>query len=125
VTRVPPYANDLTDLDYTQGFWIYMTTASILNVAGSSPTATNIPLYSGWNLVGYPSSLYQDLPGVLQDHGVGQDFSLVYAYHAEDTTSPWKLWDRSAPPWANDLTALSPYRGYWVRASAYHTWTVP
>jgi len=120
----PPYANDLTELNHRQGFWIRMTTSSTLNVVGDLPTTTDIPLYAGWNLVGYPSSVSRNLPGVLQDHGGGQDFSLVYAYHADDVADLWKLWDRSAPSWSNDLTALSPGWGYWIRASANHTWTV-
>ena len=64
------------------------------------------------------------MPGVLQDHGMGEDFSLVYAYHADDSADPWKLFDPTAPAWANDLTDLSPGWGFWVQVDADHTWDV-
>ena len=124
---VPMSPDTLEDLDEKMGFWIHMTTADTLEVAGDVPTTTDINLDSagmGWNLVGYPSAVSRDLPGVLQDHGVGEDFSVVYAYHADDSADPWKLFDRTAPAWANDLTDLSPGWGFWVQVDADHTWDV-
>ena len=118
---------DLTNLDEKMGFWIHMTEGDTLVVTGSVPTTTYIELNStgaGWNLVGYPSAVNRDLPGVLQDHGVGEDFSFVYAYHANDSANPWKLFDRTAPGWSNDLTYLSPGWGYWVKVSVDHPWDV-
>ena len=44
--------------------------------------------------------------------------------YASDTTDSWKLYDHNAPPYANDLAALSPGYGYWVYVTAEHTWNV-
>ena len=122
-----PYSPDsLTALDETMGFWIHMTAADTLDVSGTTPTTTNIPLYigaGGWNLVGYPSSANRSLPGALFDHGVDADFSLIYAYHAGET-DVWKLFDRTTPIFANDLTQLTPGWGYWVKVNADKTWNV-
>ena len=104
-----------------------MTAAGTLNVTGSVPVTTNINLSTaggGWNLVAYPAGVNRALPAALSDNGVGTDFSLMYAYHASDTTDPWKLFGRTTPAWANDLTELSPGWGYWVKVSADHTWSV-
>ena len=123
----PPYANTLTDLDETMGFWIRMTTEDTLDVTGAIPVTTDINLSinaSGWNLVAYPSVADLSLPAALSDNGVGDDFSLVYAYHANDGTDPWKLFNRTGPPYANDLTQLTPGRGYWVKVNVDHTWSV-
>ena len=123
----PAYSNTLHNLDETQGFWINITFPVILSVTGIPPTTTDIPLYAsggGWNLVGYPAYTPRDLPGALQDHGVGTDFSMVYAYDANDSGDPWKLFDRAAPPFSNDLTAMSPGLGYWITATADSTWQV-
>lgn len=119
----PPYVNTLTTLDRRQGFWIRMTTGGTLDVAGDVPAATSITLSAGWNLVGYPSMANRDLPGALSDHGAG-NFSLVYAYHANDTADPWKLFDGGAAFY--DLTALTPGWGYWVKTEggSDQTWTV-
>ncbi len=84
---------------------------------GWSPTA------GGWNLVSFPSASYKALPTVLSD-SIGTTFSLVYAYHAGED-DPWKMFDRTAPAWVNDLPGLTPTWGYWVKVSAPATWSVP
>ena len=116
------YGDTLTELDETSAFWIRMTAADTLVVSGTVPTTTDIPLYTGWNMVGYPSADPLALPGAFSDHGVGTDFSLVYAYHAADS-DVWKKYDRTAPI-GNDLLELVPGYGYWVQVSANHTWVV-
>lgn len=126
--NIPMSSDTLNTLDETMGFWIHtMSTAQTLSVAGNVPTITQINLSAaglGWNLIGYPSVASRNLPDALSDHGVGTDFSLVYAYQATDTADPWKLFDRTAPIWSNDLFALSPDLGYWVQVSVTHTLTV-
>jgi subtilisin family serine protease len=123
----PAYSNTLQNLDQKRGFWIYANFPVILTVTGTPHTTTDIPVYSassGWNLVGYPSVVVRDLPGALQDHGVGIDFSLVYAYQSNDPADPWKLFDRATPPFSNDLTSMTPGLGYWIKVSADNTWQV-
>ena len=120
--------NTLTSLDAHQGFWIHMTAADTLEVSGTPPTTTNITLYptgGGWNLVGYPSAASQALPGVLSNHGVDEANLLIFAYHPADTADPWKMYDRLAPDYANDLPALTPGGGYWIKVgTTLRTWTV-
>jgi hypothetical protein len=123
----PPSLNSLQGLDETMGFWIRMDSPQMLEVVGSVPVTTPIPLMAnaaGWNLVGYPSAVNRPLPDVLRDHGVGIDYSIVYANHAADTADPWKLYERTGPAWVNDLTEFAPGWGYWVRATANNTWSV-
>ncbi|MBW2709396.1 MAG: right-handed parallel beta-helix repeat-containing protein, partial [Deltaproteobacteria bacterium] len=119
--------NTLKELDESMGFWIHMTSAGTLDVVGSAPTSTNIQLLDnagGWNLVAYPSISSRLLPDVLESHGVGTDFSLVYAYDASDVGSPWKLFDLSISSNFNTLTELVPGWGYWINVSADNTWDV-
>jgi hypothetical protein len=122
-----PFGNTLDYLDETMGFWIHMTTADTLDVVGNVPETTSIALSTnagGWNLVAYPSVAGRQLPDALQLHGVGEDFSLVYAYHASDGADPWKLFDITALPFANDLTQMTPAWGYWIMINVDHTWSV-
>jgi hypothetical protein len=129
---IPGSPDTLSSLDEKMGFWIHMSAADELDVIGSIPSTTNINLYAvtdpqpapGWNLVGYPANSTGALPAALRDHGVGANFSQVYTYQANDPNDPWKLYDESAPEWANDLNALSPLWGYWVSVSANRTWHV-
>jgi hypothetical protein len=123
------FSNTLSTLTSTQGFWINMTQAATLDVVGTAQTSTPVSLYtsaSGWNLVGFPSGSSGTLPGILTSNGIGSSgYSLVYAYHASDTSDPWKLYDRTGDSYANDLTALQPGWGYWIKVSTPATWTVP
>jgi thermitase len=123
----PAYSNTLQNLDEKRGFWIHITFPVILSISGTPPSTTDIPVYStgtGWNLVGYPSAMARNLPGALQDHGVGTDFSLVYAYQSNDPADPWKLFDRTTPPFSNDLISMTPGLGYWIKVSGDNTWQV-
>jgi hypothetical protein len=122
-----PYANTLHNLDETIGFWIHMTTADTLEVTGKVPVTTDIDLSinaGGWNLVAYPSGVNRPLPAALNDNGIGTDYSLVYAYHANDSTDVWKLFNRTGLPYANDLTQMAPGWGYWVKLIANKTWSL-
>ncbi len=123
----PEFTNTLNTLDETMGFWVHMTAADVLEVTGQVPDNTSITLTTqagGWNLVGFPSTQAGALPAILSNNGVNDDFTLIYAFHAADATDNWKIFDREAPSWANDLTELAPGWGYWVKVSANHTWTV-
>ena len=116
--------DSLTSLDEKMGFWIHITavTNQTLIVSGTTPVSpTNISLLNdvgGWNLIGWPSASSSPLPGALSV--LGTDYTLVYAYHAAETADPWKLYDRIAPGYANDLTAMAPGWGYWIFVTADH-----
>jgi hypothetical protein len=114
--------NTLATLDETQGFWIRMTGEDTLEITGTAPTTTNISLSinaSGWNLVGYPSVVNRSMPDALSTHGV-TDYSLVYAYHADDADT-WKRYAPDVP--GNDLSELAPGWGYWIKVSEASTLT--
>lgn len=117
-----PFGNTLNHLDETMGFWIHMTAEDALVVTGNIPVTTNINLYTGWNMAGYPSEVNRPFPDVLRDNGVGDNFTLVYAYHANDA-SPWKMYD-PAMPFGNDLTEMEPGWGYWIWVDTDCTWSV-
>jgi PKD repeat protein len=124
----PDYQNDLLDLDEKMGFWIYMTVADTLDIYGSAPSATDILLLNntgGWNLVGYPSMPARDLPDALSLHGVGNNYTVVFAYHANDPTGDlWKLFDPLGTPFSNDLKQITSGWGYWINVITNSTWTL-
>jgi hypothetical protein len=122
---LPLSLNSLQNLDESMGFWIKVDRALTLTVSGSAPGAANHSLEAGWNLVGYPSRVSLALPDAFSQHGVGSDFSLVYAYHASDAADTWKKFDLAVTPVIlNDLTELAPAYGYWVKLSLAHVWDV-
>ncbi len=118
-----PDPQSLQSLSRAQGFWIRMTQADTLQVTGCQQGQATILLNAGWNLVGFPAGSARDVAAALASIE-GKD-ALVYAYDAANPTRPWSKYSAAAPPYANDLTALEPGRGYWVKATQACTWVVP
>ncbi|MCK4456430.1 MAG: right-handed parallel beta-helix repeat-containing protein [Thermoplasmata archaeon] len=108
-----PYKGDLSWLNHTQGFWINATEECNLTVAGLVPLRTSIQLYSGWNLVGFPSF---DASFMLSD---------LRASVAVDRA---EAFDPSAPPHflriMQDSDEFSAGDGYWVKVTGDTLWMV-
>ena len=119
----PPYANTLQQVDETMGLWVSVTDSVTLKVMGTRFSGTSIPLYAGWNMVGYPVTGPKTISDALAS--IGGKLTMVRWY---DTTSdpddPWKHYDPSAPSWSNDLVDMQPGRGYWVEVSEDCVWGV-
>ncbi len=109
----PPFANTLTSIDETKGFWINMTVADTLEVAGTIPDSTTISLCEGWNLVGYPATQTQPIADAL--NSIAGAYDTANAHDA--TTDSWQLYNPSAPPFANTLNDMRTGRGYWINAT--------
>jgi uncharacterized repeat protein (TIGR02543 family) len=115
---VPASTDTLKTWDQTMGMWIKMSAEDTLWNIGTPQPETNISLQNGWNLTGFPDTQSRALPEALTNHGVPlANFTLIYAYHATIPADPWKLYDKSAPAYANDLTNISPIWGYWIQVN--------
>jgi major membrane immunogen (membrane-anchored lipoprotein) len=121
--NIPPVLNTLTAVDAKQGLWLQTTSPATLRLTGVPPISTAINLCTGWNLIGYPSATAKSVSTALA--GISGKYNLVYAYDAADATDPWKSYNPSAPPYANDLTEMKAGLGYWIRMTSPGTLTVP
>lgn len=119
---VPAGTNTLAQVDETMGLWVSVTDNVTLRVMGTRPTGAQIPLYAGWNMVGYPSTRSASIPEALAS--IGEKLSLVRWYDCFDADDPWRYYDPSAPDWANDLAELQPGKGYWIQVSEDCVWVV-
>jgi hypothetical protein len=119
------FGNTLAKLNNEMGFWINMAKDETLTITGTPPTATDIKLYKGWNLIGYPARNDVAIPGALT--AIDEKYDLILAYKAFDTDDPWKLYDPSAPGYANDLTTMAPGWGYWIHftETTAFDWSIP
>ena len=119
------FGNSLAVLDNTMGFWINMKKDVTLTVTGTQPTDTNIALYEGWNLIGYPARNGVAIPDALT--AIDDKYDLILAYKAFDTEDPWKLYDPDAPNYANDLATMAPGWGYWIyiTETTAFDWSIP
>jgi hypothetical protein len=114
--RAGSTTNDLVTIDNTMGVWLHLTANggdSLLTIAQSgsySATSVLINLYTGWNLVGYPSATTQmgiaTLPAQADAAAI---FQLV---------SPYVM---DMAPGAVQFTHGN---AYWVHVTADCTWTV-
>ena len=120
------FGNTLDTLNESQGFWINMNVADNLIVTGTAPTETSIAMYSGWNLVGYPSIDNRSLPDGLSLNGIpAGELKVVMVFHAMDGVDPWKMYDHTlagVAPYVNDLDEMTPGWGYWVELDSNQTW---
>ncbi len=77
--------NNLDTWNHLMGVWIRMTASDTLTIEGDAPTSTDITLYPGWNMVGYPSvsSGNSDLPAEIDKIGyfqASEEYNLAYDY---------------------------------------------
>jgi len=113
-----PYGNDLSDIDETMAFWIYINQPgdTIFFHNGDQPTVNQtIDLYPGWNLVGYPSYTNYEITQGLNTLNFGTEVDSIWSYDAATQT-----WNELGP---SDY--FEPGIGYWVHATTTCVWEVP
>jgi hypothetical protein len=120
----PSFLNDLTSLDGLHGYWMKLNSATAKQlVINGTPIGVTTPilLAQGWNLISYlPSS--PDMIGHSLS-SIDPKYSFVMSYDAS-SGSP-KTWDRQRPSFLNDLNALAPLWGYWIKMDEAKTLTYP
>ncbi len=113
-----PLGNDLSELNETMSFWINITQPgdTIFNNNGTKSTSNQtIPLYPGWNMVGYPSFTSYNRSSGLNNLTFGDDVDAIQWYDA--ATRKWHFME------PDDL--FVPGRGYWVHSKVEAEWEVP
>ncbi|MHA2096985.1 MAG: sialidase family protein, partial [Candidatus Hodarchaeales archaeon] len=108
----------LININRTMGFWVHLRNKCNMSVVGAMPESTDIVLYEGWNLVGYPSLKTRNLNDALG----GISWRAVQQYDAFDPNDPWKHNNTNKPDNLNDLKEMQPGRGYWVYITINDTW---
>ena len=118
----PSFSNDLLTIDESKGLWLHTTSSVSWVLPSSTSPSPTTPLQAGWNLIGYPSLNAQPIGDALAS--IAGKYDLVFAYNAFDQADPWKMYDPSAPPEANDLIVMAPGSGYWIRVTHPGDWTL-
>lgn len=110
--------SNLTTLDETQGFWLFMTMTDTLVVTGTVPVFTYIPVCTGDTIVGYAA-----LEPTPRDVMLGDRISHYQGLFTYDAaTQSWRKYVPGNPDYANSLDTLVPGQGYWIRATENTTW---
>ncbi len=106
------YRRGLWNLNHTMGIWVNVISDCNLTVAGIVPAQTMIHLYSGWNLVSFPS------------------FNISYSVSdlkGEIGATRVEGYDLAPPNFLRvlgDVEVLQAGYGYWVRVEADIDWIV-
>lgn len=102
---------DLFEIDHTMGFWIEMTRADSLVVAGLVPGVTAVELRNGWNLVSYPSFTASTVQGALStiDWKMIDGYSDIAPYHLRHLDS---------------TDFMTPGEGYWIWVDLDQIWEI-
>ena len=111
-TKDKTYSRGLSNLNNTMGVWVNATQDCNLTVAGIVPAQTTIQLYTGWNLVGFPSfNNYYTVADLKAEAGATR----VEGYAP---TPPYHL------RVLEDAEALLAGYGYWVKVDIDVDWIV-
>jgi hypothetical protein len=112
----PSAPSDLTAMEAGKGYWIKMTEAKSLVIAGQPASSQTISLKTGWNLVGWNKTTSTPVSTTLT--GISSNTSIVWAYDA--LAGVWKNYQPSAP---SDLSNFTPGLGFWIKVNADVNWT--
>jgi hypothetical protein len=111
--------NDLDIVTYRTGLWIHMINATLFvpvqNVPVTGGPANTLPMYAGWNLVGYPSSIKQDVPSALGS----LDYDVVMTYNA--ASGRWLRYEKGT---GGNLAEMVIGHGYYIHMLSTETWNV-
>ncbi len=112
-----PALSDLERIEPGRGYWINMKVARRLTVSGA-PVAASIPLYGGWNLVGYNSAHPQSVEKALEE--LDCDYLSIWSFRM----GVWRVFDPENPQYS-DLTEFAPGDGYWIETAGDCQWRLP
>ena len=101
----------LSDIYHDMGFWLHMKNDAILNIMENRvPVYSNTHLYSGWNLIGYPSLVNKPVTDALSS--IDGNYTAIKYYNTSDDADPWKNYHINKP--SNDLYEMEMGQGYWI-----------
>ena len=109
----PESFNEIEGIDHKTGFWINITEEdATLVVDGMCLTTTSIPLYAGWNLVGYPT-LIDNMTVATALWGTGADCVEIC-----DIAEPYLI--REVEP----TYVMKPGEGFWIHVPVDSEWVI-
>ena len=115
-----PYAQELERVEAGQGVWVHALADVTWQVACKGQVTSTISLAPGWNLVGYPFAVGQDIAAATA--GLGAHLQAVYAYDATAAAQPWRIYVPGGP--AMTLASLQPGEGYWMQVDEACSWSL-
>ncbi len=106
------WVNNIDNLAVTEGYYVKVTAAQTLNIEGSAITLPlDIPLSTGWNIMGYPVSAPQSALNIVQpliDEGK--------LLKVQDETGK-AIEELPSIGWQNGIGDFEPGKGYYIKVN--------
>jgi hypothetical protein len=118
---LPSWAKqDLNTISRRNGYAIIMNSEGTYYREGYAYLSTQIPLYAGWNFIGYPFDENETINNVLAQ--INGKYTRVEAYRTIEGSGNWLLY---LPGTGGTLTVMVPMEGYWILMNENATLVVP
>ncbi len=120
--RVGASTNDLITINITMGIWIRITDNGgdgNLTVKGRMPPMGHTPLWTGWNMVGFPATESTNMTAGDVRALTGYNVTDILTYSGNYTILPWENYTT-----LNDTDYLTRGKAYWFNVSENCSWTV-
>jgi hypothetical protein len=88
----------------------------------TTPITQNIVVAAGWNLISFAVNTQGGLP--LATVFADEWANIASIMWFDTANDDWKIYDKSAPTWLNDLTTADESKGYWVKFNSASTLTM-
>jgi hypothetical protein len=75
----------------------------------------SLPRANDWNPAFFYPGATQPISEALA--GIFGIYTTVYGYDEADANDPWKVYDKDAPTWVNELSELEHEASYWIRVT--------
>jgi len=111
----PNFPSDLTNVVPGCGYWLKVSKACVLNLAGE-PWDGALNLNPGWNLVGFPGLSLSDLETLELSSAFGGSWDRIQQVWGWKAGAGAKFmgYDKTSIPQVTELAKLEPGKGYWV-----------
>jgi hypothetical protein len=113
------FGNDLDIVFHIMGIWVHMINATLFIPAQDVPVtggpAYMVPLSEGWNVVGYPSSIKQDVPSAMGS----LDYDVVMTFDA--VSGRWLRYEKGT---GGNLAEMNIGHGYYIHMLSSESWDV-
>ena len=111
---------NLYDIHSLFGYWIVIEDGeeASLKLNGNFVTNETIPLYSGWNMIGYRSPEVMDLMDAIQP--ISSQVDAIWTYNTESDS--WQKYLREDEYGVTDLFYLIPGKAYWIVVNSDCNW---
>lgn len=106
---------ELSVIDRKTGYWVIMNSTQTYSKEGVEFSSTDIPIRSGWNLVGYPTSESRNITLAL--NSIDGSYTIVETLQ----NGSWKIY---TPGTGGTLEYMEPYEAYWINGTTPDTWSV-